>query len=1318
MSDNQDVRGLLETFEYGPGFVLISGWISAVSGQKLEEVMLSIEGIGEVIINKFTYRPDLNDAKIAGGYAAFRKLIWIDTSPPEKPVVYAVTTNGSRPLSGHGTSYIAFKPTGAIDIVEDGKITGWVMNPSRYSLQHEAPVLTIGGSKKLPLKLTVQRVDLGVDCDGDELRFGFVLGAKLTDLLAYGPSNTNLTMELSVADQVLDTKAIARTTEPSSVSESTPAVNIQLRAEDMSVYGKYLYISGWVAHQSKRPLTGTLQFTVDGAAPIKVHSLDYRGDLMTNGIADGNAAFYLRFERGGNASDFGSLLMVQKGNVTATASLDKCRRRTQPLTFLEINEKSGVVGSVFMLEEEIPDLTLDLNGTGFKPEWRKPNSTRKFWSSSGVLETEFSFDSLEVIKKLIEDGRSLGDCVVVLKAGDTKILSAKGRLSSPLAGNFEVLSNGVAKGWMVINPDTPALVDVYINGVRYNRIKADKSRPDLKVKKIATRGGGFIADVRNPDPETSEVEVSIRAAQTGEQIAGSPKMFNGLPPRANVSNTASLLTTKGDRGVSIIIPIYNAADDVKLCLDSLCAWTTWPARVIIIDDCSPDARVTEVLSAYKAHKNIKIYVNEMNLGFTRTVNKGMKLAGDDDVIFLNSDTILTPLWIQGLRAAAYSAPRIATVTPLSNNAGVFSAPEMNESNLIPSDVGVAGICRTIQHSSHCVYPRVPTGNGFCMYIRSDCIREIGGLDEVAFPVGYGEENDFCMRATRAGFEHIMDDRTYVYHKRSASFGEAKSEHYARGREVLQSRYPEYSRLTSIFSSSHEILGVRWRIRKAVAQFARPKPRVLYVISTETGGTPQTNRDLMLAVFGEFEPWLMRCNSTEIQLRKVGLEKDEVVETFALREPINPLLHRSNEYDDIVTQLLVRYSIEFVHARHLGWHGLGLQDACRRVGIPFILSLHDFYCVCPTVKLLDEESKYCGGACTSSNGDCSVELWQPTQFPQLKNRFISSWRAMFGAVLRNCDALVTTSPFARDVFFDAFPDLKGADFRVIPHGRDFSELKMGCNSGEPDQPIRVLVPGNISRAKGADLIQAIVGLDKGASIVFHILGDAGRLKESDGLVIHGKYARSEFQNMATAIKPNVGAVFSIWPETYCHTLTEMWAIGLPVLGMAIGAVGERIEAHGGGWTIPATSSPEETMNFLRGLHKDRGEVKARSLEVMAWQSGYGRLYTTETMAAHYRKMYQDVVLRKRWLNSDRQSRSSVLVARVSLQPKQPMPNIFWEGVDQKSRVVIDIGSNIEVLREDLGIKFDEIELCGDAIELEADVKRYASQINAKVSHVPD
>src|SRR5690606_27338712 len=102
-------------------------------------------------------------------------------------------------------------------------------------------------------------------------------------------------------------------------------------------------------------------------------------------------------------------------------------------------------------------------------------------------------------------------------------------------------------------------------------------------------------------------------------------------------------------------------------------------------------------------------------------------------------------------------------------------------NPLPEGVTEEEFAVAFRRRSDALYPSVPTGNGFCMYIRRTALKDVGLLDAEAFPRGYGEENDFCMRALRSGWRNIIDDRTYVFHERNKSFGSEKESLIKQGR---------------------------------------------------------------------------------------------------------------------------------------------------------------------------------------------------------------------------------------------------------------------------------------------------------------------------------------------------------------------------------------------------------------------------------------------------------------------------------------------------------------------------------------------------------
>ena len=287
------------------------------------------------------------------------------------------------------------------------------------------------------------------------------------------------------------------------------------------------------------------------------------------------------------------------------------------------------------------------------------------------------------------------------------------------------------------------------------------------------------------------------------------------------------------REVVIVVPVYNAADAVRVCLDSVLAHSAGAYRLVVIDDASPDAAIAPLLASYAHHAHVSLLRNEVNRGFTATANRGIEAAGAADVILLNADTEVAAGWLVGLRRAAYASADTGSATAVSDNAGAFSVPELEQENPFPAGWSFTDAARVVRQFAGTAYPHLPTGNGFCMYLKRATLNEVGHLDEIAFAQGYGEENDWSQRAQKAGWRHVIAGDVLVRHARSASFGhERRLTLGAAGMAVLRERWPNYEAEVGATLFSFERRVLDWRVRRAYAQ-AEPLPRQLWLQDADT-----------------------------------------------------------------------------------------------------------------------------------------------------------------------------------------------------------------------------------------------------------------------------------------------------------------------------------------------------------------------------------------------------------------------------------------------------------------------------------------------------
>ncbi len=266
------------------------------------------------------------------------------------------------------------------------------------------------------------------------------------------------------------------------------------------------------------------------------------------------------------------------------------------------------------------------------------------------------------------------------------------------------------------------------------------------------------------------------------------------------------------------------------------------ARIIVIDDATPEPALAAWLSRLAATGAITLLRHTRNQGFPAAVNTGLAAAPGHDILLLNSDTLVPPGAIAALHQAAYADPATGSVTPFSNQATILSYPDRAGGNAIPSLAAATALHRHAAAANGTLTVEIPTGIGFCMLLRHDCLAATGPLRAGIFAQGYGEENDWCLRARHLGYRHMAATGVYVAHRGGVSFGAAGQALNLRNATLLNRLHPGYDVLIAAFNATDPLAAARAaldaeRLRAAArAPHADPNARNgVLLISHQHGG---------------------------------------------------------------------------------------------------------------------------------------------------------------------------------------------------------------------------------------------------------------------------------------------------------------------------------------------------------------------------------------------------------------------------------------------------------------------------------------------------
>lgn len=697
--------------------------------------------------------------------------------------------------------------------------------------------------------------------------------------------------------------------------------------------------------------------------------------------------------------------------------------------------------------------------------------------------------------------------------------------------------------------------------------------------------------------------------------------------RSDVNMSASS-RPRQDPVVDVIIPLYRGYEASQRCIESVlrtCCVT--PFDLVLIDDASPEPELSEYGAWLRDEYGATLLVNTENLGFVATVNRGMRLHPERDAVLLNSDTEVANDWLDRLRACAYSAHDIATVTPFSNNATICSYPVFCADNPMPSGIELAELDGLFARINAGGQVDLPTAVGFCMYIRRACLDAIGLFDAERFGRGYGEENDFSRRAAKAGWRNVLCADTFVFHAGGVSFGNERAALAPVAEEALASLHPDYAALVRRFVAEDAPA----KYRQAVdMELARRRMGLLPASST---GAARLNKPVQLHVVHDLGGGIARwcedyCQADDQRINLVlkpyrksqamgeglvllaGREDAAPLGLWQFEAPIAATADRHAEYRKVLASILRDYGVDAILVSSLIGHALDVLDT----GLPTVLVQHDFYPYCPAIH------SYFDGVCQTCDAERLAQCAERNPWFNPAHRFFSAAERLrvrerfVELVGRRSLTFVVPGQAARAHFNRLLPQIDPSRFVTIPHGYPARLPAIAYPRRNAHDTLRIVVLGMLSASKGVDLLRDALEPLLDFSEV-HLIGarEMGALFEGKpGVRVVSEYSLDDLPEILSGIRPDAALLLSIVPETFSYTLSELFMLGLPPVATNLGSFAERITPGVNGFLFEPCV--EDLLSCLRNLHADRAglqRIRAHLLQI--------RMRSAEEMVADYHRL---------------------------------------------------------------------------------------------------
>jgi GT2 family glycosyltransferase/glycosyltransferase involved in cell wall biosynthesis len=768
---------------------------------------------------------------------------------------------------------------------------------------------------------------------------------------------------------------------------------------------------------------------------------------------------------------------------------------------------------------------------------------------------------------------------------------------------LESSAAGLLRGWIydAVTPTRYVRLTAVLPPAREVLAVASLERSDLSGP--AARAGfelRWSSESTTTAPETIELRVEgtnfcpfggLRFPTTGlTGLLESPR-----PPR----RSGACYIRDNPARVAVIVPVHHGLDETMACLSSLRASADRIGHeVLVIDDAGSDPALSRAVLEFAYEAGFHYLRNPEPLGFAASANAGIRLRPEHDVVLLSPHAEVPPFWLDRLYRAAMSSPAIAIAHPLSGHASVPAVLENAEPCDLPRFLSIAetdNLCRRLNAG---LRPDMKLAHGTCLYIRRDALNDIGDLDAAAFGRDPGGEIDLALRARQRGWRTILAADVFVHHATPRvpdvlapnALDDGAGAPCGRVARVLNDRFPGFDDYLSAVRMADPLRP--WRARLLHAQWAAGAAPIVMVTLALPGGTLRhvTGLTRELREQGHTVLWLHREQVT------TGAGETGTDTVLVLGEPGTASRIRYSGPDGVTSALADVFALSprFIHVQHIIDLPPEVEMFIQGSGIPYVVTIHDYFYGCPRVTLLDEGGTFCGAPAAGQCGPClTAAPHHPALHPSRADAAgnAETWRDRWAPFLAQAAQIMAPSRTAAHYIAKLLP---GLDITIRPHadGTPAPAPEADAPAGMAVDPCRVAVIGAIGPHKGAAVLHHLIRHcgRHAADLRFVLIGHSDRdetLSRYDNVELAGAYAPEEAVSAIRRACCATALFLSVWPETFCFALSEALQAGLVPVAFDLGAIGERLREAPARVLVPPGSSPETIVAALR----EAGEMAA-------------------------------------------------------------------------------------------------------------------------------